>query len=363
MGAISENTTITYKTAATKNATIPVVAATRIFKGAFAGRHFCTGLLKPFVVGDIFTGIVVDEADNSDGAASAIDGTVALDGVIELSLTGAAATDIGDPVFATDSGAIDRFGHTLAYMGRITGYSETGRVEVTLKQPGELPRRGEKGCQYVEAGGPPATTTGAAAATSMYVDGMTYSSALGLGISHEAADGKHMWTMELDATNEVSNAQFITPAMFNPGGGIVFETDLTVESASGATIDVDWGIANAVVVTAFDGAFKAIFHYDGGAETLLAGSDDNTVDVAEVDTTKLNVSGTTKKFTVILRPTGAPEFYINRAQVLTANFAAVVLLQACTTPYIAFVNLEKTIDTTTSVVKVTRFVCYGAGSA
>ena len=87
------------------------------------------------------------------------------------------------------------------------------------------------------------------------------------------------------------------------------------------------------------------------------------MDVAEVDTTKVNVVGTTKKFTVILRPTGPPEFYINRAQVLTTNFALVLLLQACTTPFIAFVNLEKTVDTTTSVVKVTRFVCYGAGSA
>ena len=363
MGALTENTALTFSVASTKKVNVPVVAGTRVFNGSLVGRHYCTGLLKPFEVGDVFAGILSAEADNSDGLASAISGVVNTDGIVELTLADAANSDVGDPVFATDSGAIARYGHTLAYVGRIVSKGATGRVNVELKRPGELPRRGEKGCSYIEAAGPPATTTGAAAATSMYSDGITYSSALGLGISHEAADGKHMWTMALDGTNEIANAQLITPAMFNPSGGIVFETDLTVESASGATIDVDWGIADAVVVTAFDGAFKAVFHYDGGAETLLAGADDATVDVAEVDTTKVNVSGTTKKFTIILRPTEAPEFYINRAQVLTTNFAAVVLLHACTTPYIAFLNLEKTVDTTTAVVKVTRFVCYGAGSA
>ena len=362
MAALTENTALTYSVAATKTVNAPVIAGTRVFTGSFVGRHYCTGLLKPFEVGDVFVGILSTEADNSDGLASAIDGVVNIDGIVELTLASAAASDVGDPVFATDSGAIARYGHTLAYIGRIVAKAETGRVLVELKRPGELPRRGEKGCVYVEAAGMCVQTT-ADASAKHYADGLQYGGTLGLGISHEAADGKHMLTLEIDGTSEVANAQIITPAMFNPAGGIVAECDVTVVSASGSTIDIDFGIASAVVVTAFDGAFHAHFHYDGGAETLLAGADDDTVDVAETDTTKVNVSGTTKKLTVILRPTGAPEFYIDRVQVLPTTFATVLLLQACTTPFIAFLNVEKTTGTETAVVKTTRFVCYGAGSA
>ena len=362
MAALTENVSLTYSVAATETVALPVIAGTRVFNGSLVGRHYCTGLLRPFEVGDVFVGILAAEADNIDGNAMAINGTVNTNGIVELTLADAANSDVGDPVFATDSGAIARFGNALAYVGRIVQKHATGRVYVELKRPGELPRRGEKGCSYIEAAGPPATTTGDASAV-FYNDGITYSGTLGLGVSHEAADGKHMLTLEFDATSEVANAQLITPAMFDPSGGIVAECDVTVVSASDNTVDVDFGIANAVVVTAFDGSFHAHFHYDGGAETLLAGADDNTVDVAEADTTKVNVSGTTKKLTVILRPTGAPEFYIDRVAVLATSFTTVVLLQACTTPFICFLNVEKTTGTATAVVKTTRFVCYGAGSA
>lgn len=81
---------------------IPVIAADIIYAGAAVGDN-ASGLAQPLVDGDPFMGFAMRRADNSLGAASAIDVLVAQKGNVELIVTGVnGAEDEGATVYATD---------------------------------------------------------------------------------------------------------------------------------------------------------------------------------------------------------------------------------------------------------------------
>lgn len=81
---------------------IPVIASDIIYEGAAVGIVDASGHARPLVGGDRFGGFAVAKADNSAGAAAAINVEVMGRGEIELSVSGAVVTDIGQPVYATD---------------------------------------------------------------------------------------------------------------------------------------------------------------------------------------------------------------------------------------------------------------------
>lgn len=81
---------------------IPVIAADIIYEGAAVGVVSGSGHARPLAAGDRFGGFAVAKADNSAGAAAAIYVEVVKSGEIQLSVTGAVITDVGQPVYATD---------------------------------------------------------------------------------------------------------------------------------------------------------------------------------------------------------------------------------------------------------------------
>lgn len=81
---------------------IPVIASDIIYEGAAVGVVDASGHARPLVGGDRFGGFAVAKADNSAGAAAAINVEVVDCGQIQLSVSGAVITDIGQPVYATD---------------------------------------------------------------------------------------------------------------------------------------------------------------------------------------------------------------------------------------------------------------------
>jgi hypothetical protein len=81
---------------------IPVIAADIIYEGAAVGVVTTTGHARPLAAGDRFGGFAQYRADNSLGAAADINVRVNKAGQIQLSVAGAAITDIGQPVYATD---------------------------------------------------------------------------------------------------------------------------------------------------------------------------------------------------------------------------------------------------------------------
>ncbi len=81
---------------------LPVIASDIIYEGAAVGIVAGTGHARPLVAGDRFGGFAEAKADNSSGAAAAINVDVIECGEIQLSVSGAVITDIGQPVYATD---------------------------------------------------------------------------------------------------------------------------------------------------------------------------------------------------------------------------------------------------------------------
>lgn len=82
--------------------TLAVIAADIIYEGAAVGVVVGTGHARPLVAGDQFAGFAERKADNSAGAAAAINVDVIRDGQIELTVAGVTITDVGRPVYATD---------------------------------------------------------------------------------------------------------------------------------------------------------------------------------------------------------------------------------------------------------------------
>lgn len=113
----------------------PAVAADIIYLGAAVGIN--AGNARPLVAGDEFAGFADKKADNSLGAAGDIKVRVRERGLIELAVTGAGATSIGDTVYATDD---DTFTLTKAAnaikIGRVMQHVTGTTVMVDFKATG-----------------------------------------------------------------------------------------------------------------------------------------------------------------------------------------------------------------------------------
>ena len=83
----------------------PVGASVHIYTGALVGRD-PAGHLKAFEPGDTFVGVAYEEADNSAGAAAAIDCRVFVLGDFNHTLTSVAITHEGRAVYATADNTI-----------------------------------------------------------------------------------------------------------------------------------------------------------------------------------------------------------------------------------------------------------------
>ena len=80
----------------------PVIAADIIYEGAAVGLVAGTGYARPLAAGDTFGGFAEAMANNASSAAGSINVRVIEDGKVQLAVTGAVITDVGQPVYATD---------------------------------------------------------------------------------------------------------------------------------------------------------------------------------------------------------------------------------------------------------------------
>lgn len=115
---------------------IPVIASDIIYEGAAVGIVDASGHARPLAAGDRFAGFAEAKADNSAGAAAAINVRVVESGKIELSVTGAVITDVGQPVYATDD---DTFGFSPVggvFIGYVHRFVSSGVAVVRFDAPG-----------------------------------------------------------------------------------------------------------------------------------------------------------------------------------------------------------------------------------
>ena len=120
----------------------PVIAADIIYEGAAVGLVDASGHSQPLTSSDRFAGFAEKQADNSTGAAAAINVRVVKQGSISLSVTGAVITDFGQPVYATDDNTFVFLPTGAVFIGLVRRFVSSGVVVVefdagVLKDPHE----------------------------------------------------------------------------------------------------------------------------------------------------------------------------------------------------------------------------------
>ena len=111
---------------------IPVIASDIIYEGAAVGIVPASGHAQPLVSTDRFAGFAEAKADNAAGAAAAINVRVVESGKIQLSVSGAVITDVGQPVYATDDNAFGFTPVAAAFVGFVHRFVSSGVVVVAF---------------------------------------------------------------------------------------------------------------------------------------------------------------------------------------------------------------------------------------
>lgn len=109
---------------------IPMIAADIIYEGAAVGIVAASGHAQPLVSPNKFAGFAEDKADNSAGAAAAINVRVKNRGMIQLAVANAVITDIGKAVYATDDDTFVLTAASGVYVGVIRKFVSAGVVVV-----------------------------------------------------------------------------------------------------------------------------------------------------------------------------------------------------------------------------------------
>ena len=110
----------------------PVIASDIIYQGAAVGLVPSTGHARPLAAGDKFVGFAVTDADNSAGAAAAINVEVATEGEVQLAVSGAVITDVGSPVYATDDDTFVFSPVSGVFIGFVKRFVSSGIVVVSF---------------------------------------------------------------------------------------------------------------------------------------------------------------------------------------------------------------------------------------
>ena len=104
----------------------PVIASDTIFEGAAVGEN-AAGYARPLAAADRFLGFAERKADNSAGAAGAINVTVKTRGRVQLPISGLAITANDRPaVYASDDDTFTLTAASNSLIGFVSRWVETG---------------------------------------------------------------------------------------------------------------------------------------------------------------------------------------------------------------------------------------------
>ena len=108
-----------------------------VFEGSAVGLVDATGHARPLTSADKFVGFARAKADNSGGSAADIRCEVHTRGRIELAVSGAVITDVGQPVYATDDDSFQFIATSAVFVGFIRRFVSAG-VAVVEYDAGKL---------------------------------------------------------------------------------------------------------------------------------------------------------------------------------------------------------------------------------
>ena len=108
----------------------PVIAAKIIYEGAAVGLVKASGHAQPLTSSDIFVGFADKKADNSSGSAADINVRVVRKGAVQLAVSGAVITDVGQPVYAQDDNAFSFVKTSGVFIGFARRFVSSGNMIV-----------------------------------------------------------------------------------------------------------------------------------------------------------------------------------------------------------------------------------------
>ncbi len=108
----------------------PVIASDIIYEGTAVGLVAATGHSRPLTSADVFVGFAEQKTDNSTGAAAAKSVRVVESGKIQLAVSGAVITDVGQPIYATDDNTFSFNPVGGVFIGFVDRYVSAGVVVV-----------------------------------------------------------------------------------------------------------------------------------------------------------------------------------------------------------------------------------------
>lgn len=114
----------------------PVIATDILYGDAAIGLVAASGNARPLTSADLFVGFAERQTDNASGAAGDKTIRVRKRGVVKLSVAGAVATDVLQPVYATDDNAFSFSPVGGVFVGFVERFVSSGVVMVAFDVDG-----------------------------------------------------------------------------------------------------------------------------------------------------------------------------------------------------------------------------------
>lgn len=114
---------------------IPVIASDIIYEGAAVGVVPASGHARPLTSADTFAGFALRQADNSAGAAAAINVNTVIKGEVQLTVSGVTITDLRQPVYATDDDTFTMSPVGGVFVGFVKRFVSSGIAVVEFDAP------------------------------------------------------------------------------------------------------------------------------------------------------------------------------------------------------------------------------------
>lgn len=108
-----------------------VAASATIYEGSAVG--LTAGYARALAAGDTFVGFALAKAVDTSAVAGTINVRVRASGLVELTITSVAVTDIGKPVYASDDGTFTLTQGSSSYIGKVRRVSGTNLAIVEFE--------------------------------------------------------------------------------------------------------------------------------------------------------------------------------------------------------------------------------------
>jgi hypothetical protein len=231
---------------------IPVVTTDILYEGSAIGVVKASGHARPLTSVDKFVGFAESQCDNSTGAAAAQKVRVRKSGLVQLSVSGAVITDVGQPVYASDDDTFVFLPTSGVFIGFVHRFVSSGIVIVAFDVDNFVdPYEGKTAATVSDNATLNATHSGKALFVDTDAKVITLPAVEGIGgikIVNIGAYGTVLVTISPNANDMIEG-----PGLTGADNKDVTNTKATAQR--GDYIEIEYGDANGWTITKMKGTW------------------------------------------------------------------------------------------------------------